>query len=272
MIDRIISSEELEKRIDIVVKILEKCENIIAFTGAGISTESGIPDFRGKNGIWKKTDPKFATLQYFLEHPEEYWKKAAGVGSETPIIGNILDKNPNEGHFALAKLGKMGKLKGIITQNVDNLHQKANEVIGNIQIPIIELHGTMVTAHCIKCNAKYHRNEVIQRVRNGEIPPTCKEENCNGILKSDTILFGESLPEKAINDAFKLANDCDCVLALGSSLVVFPAANIPIVAKERGAKFVIINYEPTDMDFMANLTINGALGEILPQIVNKLGA
>ncbi|NHI91573.1 MAG: NAD-dependent deacylase [Candidatus Lokiarchaeota archaeon] len=264
------SKEELEKRIDIAVKILKKCNNIIAFTGAGISTESGIPDFRGKDGVWKKIDPKTATLQYFNAHPEKYWGRAAGLGSMMPIINEVTENLPNNGHFALAKLIKSGKLKSIITQNVDNLHQKANEMEGVSQIPVVELHGTMLTAHCLKCNEKYLRKDVIQRVRNGENPPTCLKENCDGLLKTDTILFGEQLPQKAIEEAFDFARNCDCVIVLGSSLVVFPAANVPLIAKERGAKFLIINYEPTDMDFLSDLTINGPIGKILPEIVKRI--
>ena len=262
--------EELDKRIEIATKILEECNHVIAFTGAGMSTESGIPDFRGKEGVWKKIDPKTATLQYFKSHPEKYWGRAAGLDSSTPVIGEVTDKEPNEGHLALARLAQMGKLKGIITQNVDNLHQKANEKLGINQIPIVELHGTMLTAHCIQCNEKYLRKNVIERVRNGENPPTCQKENCNGIIKTDTILFGEQLPQDAIAEAYEFAGKCDCILALGSSLVVFPAANVPLAAKERGAKFLIINFEPTDMDFLSDLTINGPLGEILPEIVERL--
>jgi len=260
---------ELEKRIDIAVKILSKCERIIAFTGAGISTESGIPDFRGKEGVWKKIDPKTATLQYFLAHPDEYWKRAAGIGT-TPIIADTTAVEPNMGHLALAKLAKLGKLKGIITQNVDSLHHKANQKEGIRDIPIIELHGSMVTAHCMKCKVKYPSINVLKWVRNGEIPPKCKQEGCDGLIKSDTILFGESLPPGAIDEAFNLARESDCVLVLGSSLVVFPAAHVPIAARESGAKFLIINMEPTDMDFLADLTINGSIGDILPKVVDKL--
>ena len=270
MADHASSKDELEKRIDIAVKILKECNKIIAFTGAGISTESGIPDFRGKEGVWKKIDPKTATLQYFKEHPEKYWGRAAGLDSSTPIIGEVTEKEPNDGHIALAKLAKMGKLKVIITQNVDNLHQRANEKLGISQIPVVELHGTMVTAHCIKCNEKYLRKRVIERVRNGENPPICEREECEGLIKTDTILFGEQLPQDAIQDAYSYTRDCDCILALGSSLVVFPAANVPLAAKERGAKFLIINHDPTDMDFLSDLTINGPLGEILPEIVKRL--
>ena len=201
MDDNMHSKDELEKRIEIAVKILKSCNNVIAFTGAGISTESGIPDFRGKDGVWKKIDPKTATLQYFKAYPEKYWGRAAGLDSSMPIIGEVTEKEPNKGHVALAKLAQMGKLKGIITQNVDSLHQKANEKLGVGQIPVVELHGTMLTAHCIKCNEKYLRKNVIERVRNGENAPTCKKEECDGLIKTDTILFGEQFPQDAIQDA-----------------------------------------------------------------------
>ncbi len=265
-----IPKEEFQKRIKIAIKILKNSNKIIAFTGAGISTESGIPDFRGKNGIWKKVDPKTATLRYFLENPSSYWKRSAGLDNETPLIKEVSDINPNEGHLALARLARMGKLKAIITQNVDSLHQKAFEKLNVKEIPVVELHGTRVTAHCMKCKTKYPRKEVIEWVKNGEIPPRCRKDNCNGLLKSSTVLFGEQLPADAIQEAFKFARDCDCVLALGSTLTVFPASQVPVTAKENGAKFLIFNYDPTDMDFMADLTINGKLGDILPKLIDGL--
>lgn len=264
------SNDEFQKRIDIAVKILKNCYNIIAFTGAGISTESGIPDFRGKNGIWKKVDPKTATIQYFLENPGRYWKRSAGLDNETPLIKELSDIEPNDGHLALAKLAKMGKLKAVITQNVDSLHQKAFQKFECEEVPVIELHGTRVTAHCMDCKTKYPRKEVLEWVKEGEIPPRCRKENCDGLLKSSTVLFGEQLPPGAIQNAFSLAQDCDCVIALGSTLTVFPASHVPVTAKENGAKFLIFNYDPTDMDFMADLTINGKLGDILPKIIEGI--
>ncbi|MHA1276149.1 MAG: SIR2 family NAD-dependent protein deacylase [Candidatus Helarchaeota archaeon] len=251
---------EFEKRIELAAKLIRKSQRIIALTGAGSSTESGIRDFRGPNGLWKEEDPmKWAHIDAFLRDPGAYWKRAAD-----PNRGlNFENIEPNQGHLALAKLEKMGKLQAVITQNVDGLHQKA----GNTTV--IELHGSVVWAHCLDCNKQYKRADVIKRVKDGECPPLCTEPGCNGILKSNTILFGEALPQDALVQAYQLSELCDLMIVLGSTLVVYPAAQLPNIARNSGANLININLDPTEKDYLFNIVLNGKIGAILPRILEK---
>ncbi len=265
-------SDELSRQIDRVVEILLNSNRVVVFTGAGLSTESGIPDFRGKNGLWKKVDPKTSHIDYFLKYPDRYWSRAAGL-DDGPTLGNILEKKPNNGHLSVAELGKLGKLSAIITQNVDGLHHKAAEQMNVDGVPIYELHGTMRTARCMDCGEKYSRMDIIVRVKNGELPPrheSCKDEYYGGLIKTNTVLFGEPLPMEAIDGAWSAAQNSDCVLALGSTLTVSPANHIPRIAKENGAKFIIINLDSTVMDYLADVVILGKLGKVLPEIMTKM--
>ncbi|MHA1380766.1 MAG: NAD-dependent protein deacylase [Candidatus Helarchaeota archaeon] len=263
---------EIEKRIELAAKIIKRANYVVAFTGAGISTESGIPDFRGKDGLWKKVDPKTATLEYFLEDPSRYWKRYLPENQNTLTsgLGDILSRTPNKGHLALAELVKIGKIKAIITQNIDSLHQKAQKQINSGECEIIELHGTVASCHCMDCGTKESRSSVITRVRNGELPPRCTHENCNGLMKTDTILFGEALPRDAIMKAHQYSERCDCMLILGSTLTVYPAASYPHVASQTGAKLIIINLDETAKDNLADIVIYGKIGDILPKITEHV--
>jgi NAD-dependent deacetylase len=239
-----------------VASLLRQSNHAVALTGAGISTESGIPDFRGPDGLWKKYDPfKVASIEAFMGDPAGYWKRALERKLST-------DAEPNEGHRALAELEKIGRLKVVITQNVDGLHQKAGCK------DVIELHGTVRTAHCLECGKRYPREEVVSWVEKGELPPRCKE--CGGIIKSDTVLFGESLPSDVISRAMEEARKCDVMLVLGSSLVVYPAASLPDIAIQSGARIVILNMEATEKDWIAEVVLHGKIGEILPKIVEEI--
>ncbi|MHA1232183.1 MAG: NAD-dependent protein deacylase [Candidatus Helarchaeota archaeon] len=254
---------KLEDKIKLAANIIKNSKFIVALTGAGISTESGIPDFRSPGtGLWTKVDPmKYASIEAFLKNPAAYWERALDPNG----LGNlILDAKPSISHKCLAELEKMGYLKAVITQNIDNLHQKA----GNSNV--IELHGTIFTAHCMECGAKYHRKTVLEWVKNGELPPLCKKDNCNGIIKSDTILFGEPLPSDALNRAVEFSRMADCMLILGSSLVVTPAAHLPLLTLQSNGKLIIINMQPTPKDVYANVVINAKIGEVLPKIVKIL--
>ncbi len=251
---------EFEKKITLAAKLIKKANRIVALTGAGISTESGIRDFRGPNGLWKEEDPmKWAHIDAFMRNPAAYWARAADPNRSL----KFSDVDPNAGHTALAELERLGKLVAVITQNVDGLHQKA----GNTEV--IELHGNVIGAHCLECGAQYKRSEVIERVKRGENPPLCTQPGCNGILKSNTILFGEPLPQDALSRAYQLSQSCDLMIILGSSLVVYPAAQLPSVARNCGASIIIVNLEETEKDYLADIVINGKIGEILPKIVEK---
>lgn len=252
---------ELDKKITLTAKLLKKAKKVVALTGAGISTESGIRDFRGPDGLWKEEDPmKWAHIDAFMRDPSAYWARAADPNRSL----NFDDVEPNAGHRGVAELEQMGKVIAVITQNVDGLHQKAgsNEVV--------ELHGSVIGAHCLSCGAQYKRSEVVERVKKGESPPLCTKPNCKGILKSNTILFGEPLPQNALMRAYQLSELCDLMIVLGSSLVVYPAAQLPNVAARSGAKLILLNLEPTDRDHIFEIVINGRIGSVLPRIIEKL--
>jgi NAD-dependent deacetylase len=252
---------ELEKKIELAAKLIQKSQRIVALTGAGISTESGIRDFRGPQGLWKEEDPmKWAHIDAFMRDPAAYWARA--IDPKRSI--HIDEVQPNAGHQGLVELEQMGKLIAVVTQNVDGLHQKA----GNSHV--VELHGTNRMAHCLKCNAQYQRADILQRVKNGENPPLCTRPGCKGLLKSNTILFGEPLPEDAIGYAYQLTELCDLLIVLGSSLVVYPAAHLPSSARGCGASVIIINIDETDKDYLADIVINGEkIGDVLPKILAK---
>jgi NAD-dependent deacetylase len=245
----------MEDLIKSAVGMIKQSNFVVALTGAGISTESGIPDFRGPDGLWKRYDPmKVATIDAFMSDPSAYWQRALERKS-------LVEAKPNRGHLALAELERIGKLKAVITQNVDGLHQKAGCSY------VIELHGSAYTAHCLNCGRKYLRVDILKRVEEGELPPTCE---CGGIIKPDVILFGEPLPKDALEGAMQQSSMCDLMLVLGTSLTVYPAAHMPDIAKQNGAKIIIVNMEPTERDFLGDIVILGRTGEILPKIVEKV--
>ncbi|MEX2705659.1 MAG: NAD-dependent protein deacetylase [Candidatus Freyrarchaeum guaymaensis] len=240
-----------------VARLIKESKKVVVLTGAGISVESGIPDFRGPDGLWKKFDPnKVGTITSFLSNPEDWWKMALELA---PVLFNA---EPNPGHIALAELEKMGKVQAIITQNIDGLHQKAGSK------NVIEVHGNVRSATCLQCKKKYGIDYVISEVEKGNHVPRCAE--CNGIVKIDVVMFGEMLPEEAISEAYRLAQECDLLIVVGSSLVVYPVAALPGMVINRGSKTVIINMEDTGYTKYAEYHIHGKAGEILPQIVEAL--
>jgi NAD-dependent deacetylase len=230
---------------------------ILALTGAGISTDSGIPDFRGPSGVWTK-DPaaeKTATLQHYLADPEvrrRAWRNR--------LTSPAWSAEPNAGHQALVDLERQGKLLAVITQNVDELHQRA----GNHPDRVVEVHGTMRRVVCWDCGEEAPMERALERVRAGEEDPACR--TCGGILKSATISFGQALVPEVIDLAFDLAEQTDLLLAVGTSLQVFPAANIVPRAKAAGARVVIVNAEPTPFDTMADAVLRGSISEVLPEL------
>jgi len=250
-------------KIDDAADFIFQSKKIVVFTGAGISTESGIPDFRSPGGIWSKYDPSELTYQKFLTSQasrEKYWERQKTLW---PIIAAA---KPNAGHLAIAELYKMGKLDCVITQDGDSLHQKA----GVPDEIVIELHGTWTRAICLSCGRKYPSEEVQVRLEAGEKVPTC--EACGGIMKPDVIQFGQAMPERETSEAQRRAANCDMLLACGSSLVVYPAAQMPLIARENGAKLVIINLMSTPHDQYADIVINEKLGETLSQIIEQVKA
>ncbi|MCB0221934.1 MAG: Sir2 family NAD-dependent protein deacetylase [Chrysiogenetes bacterium] len=254
-------------------QILADARRIVAFTGAGISTESGIPDFRSDSGIWNKYDPNDFLFQKFIafhKNRKLYWERSK------EFYEPILKAQPNAGHKALVRLEQMEKLDCVVTQNIDGLHQRAGHGEGRV----IELHGTVATASCLKCGKQWPAADIRKRIVE-EAPgvsdgvPYCSEPDpdgpegmCGGPIKTDTISFGQSMPEKETAEAFARARNADCCLVVGSSLVVQPACFIPVEAKDRGASLIIVNREPTPMDAMADVVIHGSAGESLNRMLD----
>ncbi len=243
--------------IEKLAQLIVDSRRLVAFTGAGISTESGIPDFRGPDGIWTKFNPADFTFQKFLTSPETRqmsWQRFR--------TNPAHDAQPNPGHFALAELGRLGKLDCIITQNVDNLHESAGCT------HVIELHGTMKWVICLECGQRYPSQEVRGWLEDGETVPACRK--CGGLLKSATVSFGQAMPQKETAEAERRSRLCDVFLVVGSSLVVYPAAFMPAYALEAGAKLAIVNLQPTPLDQRADVVLHAQAGETLPQVVAEV--
>jgi len=237
-------------------ELFERSEAIVPFTGAGISTECGIPDFRSPGGIWTKNQPIY--FDEFLasqEARDESWRRRFAMDEY------FSKAKPARGHLALASLYRAGKVPGLITQNIDNMHQASG-------IPhdyIVELHGNTTYATCLDCARRYELQWVKDKFAAGaNCAPSCA---CGGYVKTATVSFGQAMPEEAMRRAEALTRDCDLFLAIGSSLVVWPAAGFPLMAKENGAALVIINREPTDCDAFADLVVRGDIGETLAPFI-----
>ncbi|MGY5857775.1 MAG: NAD-dependent deacylase [Candidatus Thorarchaeota archaeon] len=245
----------LEDTIQQAKEMVANAGKITAFTGAGISVDSGIPDFRSEGGLWKRFDPlEYATLESFMRNPTKFWT----MGKE--LAETIVKADPNAAHKSLAGLEEQGKLTGVITLNIDNLHQSA----GNKKV--IELHGNYLKAHCIECKSEFFGKKVHESVAQGEIPPKC--EKCGGILKSEAILFGEPLPEEPMAEAVEMCRATDLMIVIGTSLTVYPAAYLPQLAKNAGAKIILINLEGSNKDGVADIVLRGRATDILPAITD----
>jgi NAD-dependent deacetylase len=240
------------------ISVFRSAAKILVFTGAGMSTDSGIPDFRSPGGIWSRYDPSDFLYQRILSDEkarEKYWKMS------TEYYDTMKNAKPGPGHFALKELEDLGKLLAIVTQNIDNLHQKA----GNSPEKIIEIHGNAFSVSCLGCGKKYDRESVEEWLKGGVRVPYC--ERCSGILKPDTISFGQQMPQDKVDRSFRLARECDLCIVLGSSLVVYPAASIPAHAVENGSRLIIINRDETPLDGSADLVIHESVGALLPRIL-----
>jgi len=230
--------------------LLNGARRVVAFTGAGISAESGIPTYRGDDGVWNKYDPaKYAEISNFLADPSYYWSFFREV--RYPVL---RDARPNPAHLALARLEQEGRLSAVITQNIDGLHQEAGSK------RVLELHGNTRRISCLGCGIGYSLEEVHARLEE-TFPPDCP--GCGGVLKPEVVFFGESLPTETLDDAVEETKNCDLFLVVGSSLVVQPAASLPPLAVENGAKLVIINRDPTPLDDAAHLVLHEKASEVL---------
>jgi NAD-dependent deacetylase len=239
---------------------VDAAKRVVVLTGAGISTDSGIPDFRGPQGLWTKNPlaEKMSNIHYYLADPE-----VRKLSWQNRMASPAWTAKPNAGHVALVDLEKRKKLHALITQNIDELHQQA----GNSPDKVIEVHGSMRRFMCWGCGMRGPMQLVLDRVRAGEDDPPCRD--CGGILKSDTISFGQPLVPGVIERAMRLASEADCLLALGSSLRVYPVAAIVPAAGAAGAAILIVNAEPTPFDHLADVCLPGSISEVLPVLVRK---
>jgi NAD-dependent deacetylase len=231
---------------------LRSSQRAVVFTGAGISTESGIPDYRSPGGIWSKFRPiDFEEFMTSKEARREYWQR------KFDTHGTVMQAKPNRGHLAIAELVRLGKVTAVITQNVDGLHQAS----GIPRAQVIELHGNTTYAHCLSCGKEYDLEPIRKAFLVHQTAPECA--TCGGLVKTATISFGQAMPQEEMRRATIEATACDLFLAIGSSLKVYPAAGLPALAKQTGACLVIINREQTDLDGLADLVINDEIGPTL---------
>lgn len=242
------------ENLDKAAAILKRSSFTIAFTGAGISTESNIPDFRGSQGLWRKFDPRMASRSYFEEDPKGFWSFYAM--RYNAIAGAV----PNDGHIALAELEKKGYVKSVITQNIDKLHTKAGCK------SVIELHGNIIWSHCDRCSAERETIDCIKEFESSGCPPLCR--CCGGLMRPSVVLFEE--PVMQMETAMQIASRSDCCLVVGSSLTVYPAAMIPEFVKGQGGALIIINIDPTPMDIRADVIIRGKASAVLRRLVEIL--
>ena len=244
--------------VDLVGSWIAAADRVVVLTGAGISTDSGIPDFRGPQGVWTKnpTAEKTSTLQHYVADPDVR-RTAWRMRVDSPL----WSAQPNAGHRAIVEIQRAGKLHGVVTQNIDELHQRA----GTDPELVIEVHGTAWWTRCLSCGDRRPMAETLERVRGGDEDPPCLV--CSGILKSDTISFGQSLVPEVIDRAMAVSRSCDVLVAVGSTLSVYPAAGCVPMASAAGANVAIINAGPTEMDATAGAVLRGPISELLPAVV-----
>jgi NAD-dependent deacetylase len=238
-------------------QLIDSAKRIVALTGAGISTDSGIPDFRGPQGVWT-LNPKaerMSDIRYYVSDPD-----VRKLSWQSRLAHPAWKAQPNTGHRALVALEKRGKLHALVTQNIDGLHQRA----GSSPDLVLEVHGNLHQAVCLSCGWKGPMQDVLERVRKGDEDPAC--ETCSGILKSDTISFGQALVPHVIDRAMRASAEADCLLAVGSSLQVYPVAAAVPSARAAGARVIIVNAQPTAFDDIADVKLTGPIGEALPYL------
>lgn len=242
---------------------VDHAARVVVLTGAGISTESGIPDFRGPQGVWTN-DPKaekLSNIHYYMSDPDV--RKLAWQGRSRHPAWTAL---PNTGHRALVELERRGKLHALVTQNIDGLHQRA----GNSPDRVIEVHGTVHEVVCMQCSWRGPMTQILERVEAGEEDPPCLE--CGGILKSATISFGQSLVPEVIDRAMRVATEADLFMAVGTSLQVYPIAGLVPLASNAGARVIIVNAESTPFDQLAGAVLSRPIGEVLPLLCSDVGS
>ncbi len=256
---RPVGNDALDRMIEDAAQVIAKSKYVVALTGAGISVESGIPPFRGPGGLWTKYgEPDNKGYQRFLQDPKAWWEARLRGDGARPEMRSFDGAQPNPAHYALAELEAAEVLKYLITQNVDNLHYTA----GNKNVA--EIHGNRYKLRCISCIARFPGGSLPL----DDLPPLCPE--CGGIVKTDGVAFGEPIPTDVLEICRREAMSSDCTLVIGTSAVVYPAAELPVMAKRRGAYLIEINPYETDLSYMCDLSLQGSSGEVLPKLVSRV--
>ena len=254
--------DDLDDVIEAAATMLRRAAHVVALVGAGVSAESGIPTFRGEGGLWTRIgEPTFDGWELFNEDPAAWWQQVIDSRQDAGQFSRTIDEaRPNPAHYAMAELEKMGRLAHIITQNIDNLHQRAGST------RITEIHGNRYLVRCMSCGAR----DRLATIALDRLPPLCPE--CGGFLKTDTVMFGEPIPEDTLKECHRQAALCDLFLVVGTSAVVYPAAEFPLLARRRGAQLIEINLQDTPLTGLADVVIQARAGQSLPAIVERLKA
>jgi NAD-dependent deacetylase len=254
------TEEQLEEAIEAAARLVVASKHVVALVGAGHSVESGIPPFRGPGGLWTKYgEPDMLGYQNFMRDPKKWWEETLSrSGPMRELLDALAQARPNPGHYALAELEQMGQLQHIITQNIDNLHQEAGSTA------ITEIHGSRVKLRCIGCNTRWPLDEFPIE----ELPPKCPQ--CGGMVKSDTVMFGEPIPRDALEECIRQTRMCTCMLLVGTSGAVYPAAGFPQEVKMAGGKLVEINPNETALTPLCDITVRALAGTSLPLLVERV--
>jgi NAD-dependent deacetylase len=254
------SEPELEQAIETAARAIVAARHVVALVGAGISVESGIPPFRGPGGLWTKYgEPDMLDYERFREDPKKWWEdRIARLGPIQELIDALSEAKPNQAHFALADLERLGRLQHIITQNIDNLHQEAGSSA------ITEIHGNRLKLRCLTCNTRWPLDQFSFE----ELPPKCSK--CGGLVKSDTVLFGEPIPRDALDECVNQTRMCDCMLLVGTSAVIYPAAGFPADAKMSGACLIELNPNETALTSLCDIILRAPAGASLPLLVERV--
>ena len=249
----------VEAAIEDAAHLIVSAEYVVALTGAGVSVESGIRPFRGPGGLWtERGEPPMDGYARLLADPKAYWENRLRPRRRGGFGRSLTDARPNPGHHALAEMEEMGLLKVLITQNVDDLHNRAGS------LNVLEIHGNRTKLRCLSCNARFPRDGFDL----SELPPRCPE--CGGFVKGDTVMFGEPIPTDVLNGCFEESERSDCMLVAGTSAVVTPAASLPLLVKRRGGTLIEVNPMETELSYLCDVCIRAPSGEALPMLVSAL--
>ena len=249
----------IEEEVKATATLILSADYVVALTGAGVSVESGIRPFRGPGGLWTEYgEPPMDGYQRFLADPKGWWEGRLKPGRRRGLGVSILDAKPNPGHCALAEMEEVGILRAVITQNIDNLHTAAGSR------NVLEIHGNVHKLRCVKCGARFPRNGFDLL----ELPPRCPR--CGGVVKGDTVMFGEPIPQDVLSRCVEEAERCDCMLTVGTSAVVYPAAGLPLIVKQRGGALIEINPRRSELSALCDVSIRAPSGEALPKLVSAL--